>query len=417
MSKVLIAIVSLLIGLACGGAGYYYWQRPAAHPHEPPKEVDTCCDPFETVTAEGEHDEHQAHEDAVELSAEAIREYGIATAEATGGQLESVLTLPGEIALNTDRVAHIVPRVGGLVRAVRKTLGDTVTAGEVLAVLESRELAEAKTADLSAEARLKLAEGQFKRIQGLQEQKLSSEQQYQEALHALEEARIVHRETIARLHALGLTHEQVSSLPDQDDADFSRYELKAPFAATVVDKHAALGELHGSGSELFVLADLSTVWVDVAVYPRDAARVQVGAKLRVLADVGAADCAPMAAEGTIHYVSPIMRESTRTGLARAEIANTSGCWRPGLFVTVEIVAGQEAARVLVPSDCIQTVDGGPVIFVAHEGKFEARPVTLGRSGLAQTEIKAGLEPGEQYITQGAVYLKAELSKGAGGHEH
>lgn len=409
MSRILAVIVSLLVGLVAGGTGVYYWRHLDALRANPPATAETGHEPHTS------NDDHAGHADAVELSAEAIRECGIEMAEAARGVLETVLTLPGEITLNADRVAHIVPRVSGQVREVRKTVGDAVAAGEVLAVLESRELAEAKAADLSAEARLKLAESQFQRIEGLWKQKLSSEQQYQEALQALEEARIVHRETMSKLHALGLNHDELNALPTENDANFSRYELKAPFAATVVDKHAALGEVHDTGSDLFVLADLQTVWVDVTVYPQDVARVQIGSKLRVLA--GGPDGRPVTTDGTIRYVSPLIRESTRTGLARAEIANPTGFWRPGLFVTAEIVTSQKEVSVLVPSDCIQIFEGRQVIFVAHAGQFEPRPVATGRSNRTHTEITSGLRPGEAYVTRGAVMLKAELSKGTGEHEH
>jgi cobalt-zinc-cadmium efflux system membrane fusion protein len=85
---------------------------------------------------EGGHEGHA--EGAIVLSEKAIRESGIEVVAASGGELEQTLTLPGEVVLNADKVAHIVPRVAGIVRRVDKNLGDEVLAGEVMAILESR---------------------------------------------------------------------------------------------------------------------------------------------------------------------------------------------------------------------------------------------------------------------------------------
>jgi cobalt-zinc-cadmium efflux system membrane fusion protein len=407
-----IAIV-LPLGLIGGGAATCFWLCKHGW-----CSVDTSTGREHQDAHEGEgHDEHEAEhgEDGINLSDEIIRQFGLTLAPAEGGKLERRLRLPGEITLNADRVAHIVPRVAGLVREVHKSIGDKVEAGELMAVLESRELAEAKAADLSAEARLKLAEGNFKRAEELVQKKVAPEQELHEARQKLEEAQIAHRETMAKLHALGLDHDEVNAVGKQDDAAFSRYEIRAPFAGHVVEKHAALGELHDSGSDVFVVADLSNVWVDITTYPQDAAQVQPGAKVRVSA-LGPGG-RPMTAEGTISYTSPIIRESTRTGLARAILANENLGWRPGLFVTAEIVIGSEDVPILVPNEAIQTVEGRTVVFVAEGDKFEKRPVVVGGANETHTAVVSGIKPGERYVAKGAFILKAELSKGTGEHEH
>lgn len=191
---------------------------------------DACC-PGEgsdanTHDAHDDHDEHGGHNEHAEcaehgghseaascgretkrkikLSAEAVQRFGIQLADVAAGEIEQRVVLPAEIVLNADHVAHLVPRVTGMVREVRKMVGDRVEAGELLAVLDSRELAEAKAADLAAEARLKVAEANFKRVQRLLEEKIASERQFFEAQQAVEEVRIAHLETTAKLHALGV---------------------------------------------------------------------------------------------------------------------------------------------------------------------------------------------------------------------
>lgn len=416
-----IVLLTLILGLAGGAATTYLWlTRPEV---EHTQSADPCCgEQTVSVTAKscargaqqgGAHGEGDERESGcVKLSEEAMRQFGVELAPAAGGQLERTLKAPAEIVLNADKVAHIVPRVGGMAREVLKSVGDEVRAGDLLAVLDSRELAEAKAADLAAEARLKLAENNFKRVEDLLAKKIAPEQEYFEALQNLEEARIQHRETEAKLHALGLPHDQLAALADEKAADFSRYEIRAPFPGTIVDKHITLGELHGSGSDVFVIADLSTVWADVTLYPQDAAGVRVGQKVHITA-VGP-DGRPLTVDTRLFYVSPIISERTRTGLARALVDNESGLWKPGTFVTAEIVLSQDRVAVLVPHEAIQTVGSQAVVFVSDGCGFEKRPVTVGKNNSIATEVLSGLKPGEQYVAKGAFLLKAELAKGEGG---
>lgn len=417
MTTLFIAAASLAVGAA---AMYMYLARGRAPLAVSAEAAGSHAEDEHAAEAGGHegHDEHEegAHEEGfLRLPEETVRQFGIEVATAREGEVTQVLRTPCEMALNADRVAHIVPRVAGIVREVCKNVGDQVQAGDVLVVMDSRELAEAKAADLAAEAKLKLAEASHRRVEDLVKQKIASEQRLQESLQVLEEARIAHRGTIAKLHALGLTHDQVNAVPEQEEAVFSRYEIKAPFAGTIVDKHAALGEMHDSNSDMFLLADLSTVWAEVALYAQDMQRVQIGSKVRL--PIPGANDPSVAVEGTIFYISPMIREDTRTGMARALIINDKGIWRPGLFITAEVAVGQEKAAVLVPNSAIQVMDKQPVVFVVDKDGYAKRPVTLGTSSETQSAVVSGLKVGERYVSTGAFVLKAELNKGSGGHEH
>jgi len=362
--------------------------------------------------AEDESGEHHEHDGAVvRLSPEARATFGIETAEASPGKLERTITLPGEVRLNADRVAHIVPRVSGMVREVRKKLGDAVTPGEVLAVLDSRELADAKAADLAAASRHELAKLNVERIQKLFSQKIAPEEELLKAKQALAETDIEHRTAEAKLHALGLTQEQVESLHTEKDTDYSRYEIKAPFAGKVIEKHITLGEVVNPDTSCFVLADLSNVWIDATVYPQDIPHVMVGRS--VIVSAAGADTH----RGEITYVSPKVDEGTRTGMARVVVPNADGHWRPGMFVRVDLVVSEENARIVVPDSAIQTIDNQPVVFVEEHEGFEKRPVVLGRRNGTHCEVLSGLNGGERYAVTGSFILKAELGKAEAEHEH
>ena len=361
--------------------------------------------------ADEHHDEAEDHgSQAIHLEAGEIDEFGIGLAEAGPGALRLEVTLPGAVQVNPDTLAHITPRVPGVVRDVFTGLGDEVTTGELLAVLDSRELAEAKASLLAAAERLALAASNRQREQYLHEREISSEQEYLEARQAEAEVAIALRSAEQRLHALGLDEEELGRLKDQPDAHLTRYEMRAPFDGTVVEKHITRGEMLHQDSLPFVVADLSTVWGVLTVYQKDLGSIRAGQPVRVVASHGLAE-----ADGTIEYVSPILDEHTRTSTARVVLANPDGRWKPGMFVTGQVVVEQVEADVVVPKTAVHVIDGERVVFVQVADGFEPRPIRLGRSDAHAVEVVGGLEPGDRYVAQGGFALKAELSKASSAH--
>lgn len=357
------------------------------------------------------HDEH-GEEDSVRLSEAEIVEFGIETETAGPGRLNVYVSLPGEVVPNADRLAHIVPRVSGIVREVRSSLGDEVRAGDVMAVLESRELADMKGAYLAAKERILLAEADFKREEKLWKRKISAEKEYLRAKQALAEAGIELRSAEQKLHALGLTDEYLSRMPEHPDVSFTRYEVTAPFDGTVVEKHIALGEALKDEAEAFVVADLSTVWVDLGVYQKDLPLLRRGQKVVISAGYGIPD-----ADGMISYVAPVVSEETRTALARVVLPNKGGMWRPGIFVTGKIAVSGLKVDIVVPKTALQTIDDRLSVFIESDEGFRPQPITTGRTNGTHVEITSGLMPGQRYVTKGAFTLKAQLSKGAFGDGH
>jgi cobalt-zinc-cadmium efflux system membrane fusion protein len=184
---------------------------------------------------------------------------------------------------------------------------------------------------------------------------------------------------------------------------FTRYEIRAPFAGTVVDKHITLGEKVGDESEIFVIADLTTVWVDLSVTQKDFPFVREGVEVTLSAGYGVPD-----AEGTIDYVSPVLGEATRTATARIVLPNPHGVWRPGLFVSAHVSTAETRVPLVIPKTAAQQLDQEWVVFVEAEGGFEPVPVTLGRSDENWFEVLAGLEPGRRYVADGAFECKAKV---------
>jgi membrane fusion protein, heavy metal efflux system len=402
----LLLIAVALVGAVVGTVGMYYVRTmdgalsALAHLLGAASEVQP-----EEVGREGDAVSGGDDKKLVQLTDNQIKQLGIEVAVAQSGRLLRHLTLPGAIVLNTDRLVHIVPRIPGVVREVRKHLGDAVRAGDVLAVIDSRELADAKAAYLAASARVTVAEDTFAREKDLWEKKISPAQDYVTAKQALAETRIELRAARHKLAALGVAEAALHHLASQPDASLTRYEIVAPSAGTVIEKHLTVGELLKDDTETFLVADLSAVWVHLTITLSDLPLVRTGQHVTITAGA-----TMPAATGTISYLGPLVSEETRTALARVVLPNPDGRWRPGLFVTATVAIGDTVVPLLIPKAALQTLDGQPSVFVQTSEGFEPHPVTPGQSNETHVEITAGLQQGESYAITQTFLLKAELGK-------
>lgn len=363
----------------------------------------------------GHSDDAHAHEHEekklVRILPARVQQLGIEVAVAQAGSLRTSLTLTGSIALNAERLVHVVSRIPGIVQDIRKQLGDSVRAGEVMAVIDSRELADTKAIYLAARERLGLAETTLAREQDLWEKKISPAEDYLKAKQALAEVRIELQVAAQKLRALGFPEAYVQQLAGRANASLTRYEVVAPLAGTVIEKHLVVGEMLKDDTEAFVVADLRTIWVDLNLAAKDLPLVRKGQRAVIAVD------ATMQAEGTVSYISPLVSDETRTVVTRVVLPNPDGRWRPGLFVTATLTTSDTPAAVLIPKTAMQTIDGQPSVFVQTAEGFTPRPVTLGRANETHVEITAGLQAGERYAMTETFLLKAELGKGAAAHTH
>ena len=359
---------------------------------------------------------HETESRSVRLTEAQQAELGIQMAPVSSGPVAATVELPGEVVFDQTQLAHVSPRVSGIVRQVNAAEGDEVEAGEVLAVLESRALADAKAEYLSARERLALAEASFNREQRLWERQISAEQDFLDARQALEEARITLRRASQQLEALGVDAQERRDIAASPEASLTRYGLVAPITGTVIERHAVLGEtLESQGEQpAFIIADTSTVWINAAIYGEDLARVNAGDS--VLVEVG--EGIP-AIEETIEFVSPQLGERTRTGRARIVVEDAGERLRPGMFVTVFSTPADALPALRVPVSALQTIEGETIVFRAEGDAFRAQRVEVGARSARFAEITSGLTPGAIVVTEGAFALKAELQKGelGDGHAH
>ena len=194
----------------------------------------------------------------------------------------------------------------------------------------------------------------------------------------------------------------------QSNESLTDYEIQSSTAGTVIARSVVTGQSVDHESVLFVIADLSTVWVNFAVYPENVDRIRRGIPVRVTAQ----NRPDLSATATVQYIGPVLEQDTRVSSARVVLPNSRRLWQPGLFVTVEATLERVRVPVAVPDDAIVRTAGGSAVFLAHGKRFELRPVVVGRSDGRRTEILKGLVPGDSVVVANAFILKSELEKGA-----
>ncbi|MFN5040021.1 MAG: efflux RND transporter periplasmic adaptor subunit [Bradyrhizobium sp.] len=318
------------------------------------------------------------------------------------------LAVPGTIVPDAGNVAHVSVKLSGTVAELRKNIGDDVVKDEVLAILESREVADAKSEYLAARLSNDLQQDLTSRDKFAWEGRAVPEQQYIKSRNAA--AQTAMRFGIARqkLMALGVQDGEISGLPQASDGSLRNQNIRASISGRIAERKVELGTAVGRDNletELFVIVDLSRVWVELSVSSSDLPLVREGQSINV-ALRGVAD----AAAGKIIFVSPLLDKETRTARVIAALDNRDGHWRPGSFVTAAIAIEQREVPVAAPFSAIQTVEGRKAVFVRTKDGFEKRDVVLGQRDGKDIEITSGLSAGETIAISNTFSLKAELAK-------
>lgn len=381
--------LALAVAAAIALAAMVFWPATSVAPQAPVASVQAP--------------EEEEEEGVLVLNEQQIQAAGIQLAKAQPRQISTLLSLPGEVRFDEDRTSHIVPRAAGVVESVKVNLGQKVKQGELLAVIASQQISDQRSELAASQRRVELARTTFQRERQLWQDKISAEQDYLLARQSLQEAEIALNNARQKMNALSGSAVLVGG---------NRYELRAPFAGVVVEKHLGVGEVVSETSAAFTLSDLSQVWVTFGVFPKDLNKVQVGRPVKVSSAEMGTDVM-----GTVAYVGNLLGEQTRTATVRVSVANPDDSWRPGLFVAVQVATDSYSAPVTVPVEAIQTVEDKPSLFVRTAEGFVTRHVELGVSENGFVEVRQGLEAGVEVATVGSFVLKSELGKASAEHAH
>ncbi len=341
--------------------------------------------------------EEQGAEKLLDLSDAEIHQAGIKVQKLDLQEKAEQVAVTATIQANQDRLAHVAPRVPGRIVKVSASLGDKVKPGQTLATLDSIELGEARSAWQQAASEAAVANAGFERAQRLNADNIIPEKDYLRARAEHEKARAALRAAADKLRMMGVNPEKLAG---------SVFPLTAPFAGTIIEKNAVLGELAPVDQSLFTVADLSVLWIEANLFEKDLAKVRPGTKAAVSVSAYPGEVF----KGRLTYISSVMDKESRTVKARVEVPNLDGRLKPEMFATAAIHTGSSTKALMLPEDAVLLVQGQPTVFVAEKGGYEARTVEVGERGQGRVVIKSGVEPGEAVVVGGAYALKARLLK-------
>jgi cobalt-zinc-cadmium efflux system membrane fusion protein len=369
--------------------------------------VASCSNPPEqpakpSQPAAQEHaDASAADPGVVQVSDEMMRDLRVTTAtveEHRGGEAASML---GELTVNENAYAEVGAPTQGRIVTLHATLGQTVRTGAPLATIESGELGRARSDAAAAQARLTLAQRTLERRRALNVERIVPLREVQEAENEVAAAEQQLRSAQGSLQALGASRELSG-----DSA--TRLTVVAPSSGTVVERSAVLGQVVDPSATLFKIADLSTLWLTVHAFERDAMGVRIGETVRI----AFAAMPGRTFSGKVSFIGHTVESDSRTVPIRVDLPNPGTILRPGMSATASLPVGDEAGVMLmVPAAALQRVRNRWCVFVPKtESTFEIRPVGRGR------DLAGGLKSGDVVVVDGAFLLKAETEKSAGEHE-
>jgi RND family efflux transporter MFP subunit len=411
LGRIALALIFLSVGAA---AGVLWSERRAAATRAAARAETagpvTAPAPTPAGTAGPAPSEATARAEPIEVSLtpDAIARIGLKTAlvrQAPGGES---LAVPATIVPDAYRDTKVNALVGGIVRTVSAELGSLVTRRQTLAVIASQELAEAQTKYLSMQAMLEADHQKLRRTEKLVELGSASRQELEEttAVHAAHATEVAAARE--RLAILGLSRQQIERLTEASHI-VSDVVVASPAEGMVTTRAVNPGQVVMAGQELFVVADLGTVWAVGEVYEHDMARVRQGAE----AEVAASALPGAVLRGRVSYIDPRVDAVARTAKVRLELANPRRELRFGMYVTMRLSLGGGGPVTLVPQSAVQPLGEASVVYLPAaegEGRFVERTVTLGAVGGDSIQVLKGLKPGDRVVTDGSFFLRAEAAR-------
>ncbi len=345
----------------------------------------------------------------VRLTTEEIKSAGIIVQPVTRSEFRTIRDFPGTVEPNEHALAEITTLVRGRVIDVYADLGREVKGGTLLALLYSSELGMAQSAYLKATAKLNVAERAFHRAELLLKEKVIGVAELQRREGEMLSLRAELREARDRLLILGLTDEDLRNL-DRNHTIRSHVPVVAPFDGRVIARNLTKGEVVETTEKLFVVADLTDVWVTAVIPEKDIPYIrpdQTGTGQSV--EVHVAAYPGQTFQGRITYVGDVLDPATRTMRLRLELPNPERKLKPAMYATVRVYSEPEANALLIPESAVQRDRERQFVFVEREpAVFEARDVKLGSSNGREVKVEDGLLAGESIVTNGAFVLKSEL---------
>ncbi|MBW2478022.1 MAG: efflux RND transporter periplasmic adaptor subunit [Deltaproteobacteria bacterium] len=314
--------------------------------------------------------------------------------------------LPGQVAYNRKHLAYLTSLAPGVVRKVHVQPGDHIDKGDLLVDIAMPEVATLKAEYFSAKARQVQAKFTYQREKDLLQRGITSRQEFQQAEAEYLASRSATEQFRHQLLNFGLTEGDIEQLSQSRHAG-ANVSLTSPFAGEVTDLQTAVGEAVSAGTALVTVANLDTLWIELAIPESRIYQAHVGAAIEARFD-GLPD---KLFHGELFQIGAAIDERTRTLKALAAVENPQHRLKVGMFGSVRILAGAVSDHLAVPADAVQNIDGQPYLFIQEEPDlFELRRVDVGTDRNGLVVISTGLNQYDQVVAGQGFALKSEVLK-------
>lgn len=316
--------------------------------------------------------------------------------------IKKTLDIPGSIEVKQNLLARIGSPVQGRIIEIKGELGNTVKQGDMLAVINSTELARHQLEYIKSVQMVELKTKAYERAELLFDADVVSEAQKLQRKTELSAAKADMEASKDQLTVMGMTDKEIEAIQSETEIDATA-NIVAKINGKIIKKNVNVGQVVDPTEDIFTIAMLNEVWGVAQVPERQIGFLKEGDDL--LIDVPAYESKSV--EGKITYLGDIVDPVTRTVTIRTEIDNVHGLLKPDMLITMK-VSGKEIERVGVPSNAIVSIDDIPNIYVkTGDNKFLMRPVTLGIKNKDSVHIDDGLLEGEEVVIDGAFHLNNE----------
>jgi cobalt-zinc-cadmium efflux system membrane fusion protein len=339
-------------------------------------------------------------------SPRSAKKAGISTAVPTLGPPLTSLKVLGKVTYDQNRFARITPLADGVIQKVLVDVGDSVSNGQLLAEVASPEIAKVKSDYLSAIAAEALKKVVFEREKELVEKRISSQQEYEQALAEYQMAKSAKDAAWQQLLNYGLTKEQIRTLEELRSGSSLLFIL-APFTGTLVSRNAVIGEAVKPGDTLFELTDISSMWIELSIPEDRLSLVKVNDPIEATFDV----LPGVSVRGRLIWLSSSIDEQTRMMKARAVVPNADSMLKHGMFGQISLLSERSSGVLFAPVDALHKLNEKPFVFLKlSDDLYEARRVVVGSKDGGNVEILEGISPHEELVVNHSFTLKSEFLK-------
>jgi len=314
------------------------------------------------------------------------------------------LAASGKVQFDEGRVGRVLVPLAGPILELRAQVGDLVTKGQTLCVVQSREAALAVGDHIESHKDLELAEKTAAMTQDLFDHQAASKIALQQALNDLAKARSRVARNEEALRALGLHDEDINAQTS------GRVPVVSPLAGSVIERRVIEGQLApADGAPIFTIADLSSVWVVGDIFERDLQAVAVGDNATITTTAYPGE--PFS--GRVTYISAVIDPATRTVKVRLSVPNPNGRLKPEMFASIVFGARAHDRVLTVPSRAAFTEEGRTWVYIAQgQGRFLRRAIEVAQEAGDERRVLSGLQAGDRVVVDGVLLIRQEEQRGA-----